>query len=215
MVESWKSRRQLPRTSGETSPGWYSRGYLPHFDEMDKTQTVTFRLSDSMPQKLLNMWRDELHRWPERERTEEEIRRIEEYLDRGRGSAWLKKPALADMVQNAMLFFDGTRYRLHEWVVMPNHVHAMLTPCEGQELGKILHSWKSYTAHEGNELLGRTGDFWFTESFDRFVRNERHYRKAVSYIEMNPVKAGLCKTPQEWKWSSAYWRRLKSSDREI
>jgi REP element-mobilizing transposase RayT len=89
---------------------------------------------------------------------------------------------------------------------MPNHVHALLTPCPGWDLGKIVHSWKSYTANECNKLLGRSGAFWQKEGFDRYVRNEVHYYNAAAYIENNPVKAGLCKRPEDWPWSSAGWR---------
>lgn len=119
----------------------------------------------------------------------------------------MNDPRIASTVQNALLFFDGRRYRLHAWVVMPNHVHALLTPLAGWELGQILHFWKSFTANECNKLLGRHGKFWQKESFDRYVRDERHYHNAVAYIERNPVKAGLCEKPEDWRWSSAYWRQ--------
>ena len=71
-------------------------------------------------------------------------------------------------------------------------------------MGKIVHTWKSYTAHECNKILARSGEFWQKESFDRYIRDENHFASAVAYIENNPVKAGLCKRPQDWKWSSAY-----------
>ena len=114
---------------------------------------------------------------------------------------------VAGKVEEAMLFFDGSRYRLEAWDVMPNHVHAMLTPIAGWELGQILHSWKSYTSKESNKLLGRSGEFWQKENFDRYVRDERHYCNAIAYIEDNPVKAGLCEKAEDWKWSSAHWRK--------
>jgi len=133
-------------------------------------------------------------------------KRIEGCLDSGYGNAWLKSPALAGIVQAAMLFFDGTRYRLHAWVVMPNHVHAVLTPKTAFDLGSILHSWKSYTASKCNELLGRDGSFWQKEYFDRFIRDQLHFERAVAYVEFNPVKAGRCETPEDWQWGSAHWR---------
>jgi hypothetical protein len=67
----------------------------------------------------------------------------------------------------------------------------------------IVHSWKSFTAHECNKVLDRTGRFWEREPFDRYIRNQRHFRNARIYIENNPVKAGLCKEPTDWTWSSA------------
>jgi hypothetical protein len=93
-----------------------------------------------------------------------------------------RDPEIADSVQDSLLFFDGDRYNLQAWVVMPNDVHPLLTPSAGWELGQILHSWKSYTSSECNKLLGRKGDFWQTETFDRFVRDQRHYYNAISYI---------------------------------
>jgi len=73
-------------------------------------------------------------------------------------------------------------------------------------MSKIVHSWKSFTAHECNKLLGRTGKFWEREPFDRYIRNQRHFWTAMAYIENNPVKAGLCKYPEDWWWSSARLR---------
>jgi len=208
MANDWKRRPRAPKQSADGAPpGWYSRGYLPHFDAGEIAQTVGFRLFDSLPSSLLERWDDELSRWPEKKAAIERRKRVEAYLDRGLGSAWMKQPAIADKVQEASLHFDNDRYRLQAWVVMPNHVHALLTPCAGWGLGQILHSWKSYTANECNKLLGRGGEFWQREVFDRYVRDEQHYQNAIAYIENNPVKAGLCRRPEDWPWSSASWRR--------
>lgn len=211
MSDDWKKRRRSPRPSDTTGPpGWYSRGYLPHFDGGEIPQTVTFCLFDSLPRLLLEQWRIELSHLLKKEAQLERRKRIEAYLDRGGGSAWMNNPSVANEVQNALLFFDGIRYFLQAWVVMPNHVHALLTPNAGRKLGGILHSWKSYTANECNKLLKRSGDFWQTETFDRYVRNEKHYYNAVRYIENNPVKAGLCENPEDWPWSSARRRSEKA-----
>ena len=86
---------------------------------------------------------------------------------------------------------------------MPNHVHVLATPLRNYTLSSILHTWKSFTAHQANKLLGRRGTFWMVEYFDRAIRNERHFANVVEYIEHNPVKAGLCDHPMDWKWSSA------------
>ena len=198
--------RKAANLSPASLPGWYSRGYLPHFDGGEIAQIITFRLFDSLPQLLIKEWQQELAHRPVKDAHVEMRKRIEAYLDRGAGSAWMRDPGVADKVQEAILFFDTKRYRLSAWVVMPNHVHALLTPCAGWELGKVVHSWKSYTANECNKQLGRTGEFWQKECFDRYVRNETHYYNAVAYIENNPVKAGLCKRPEGWPWSSAGWR---------
>jgi putative DNA methylase len=134
-------------------------------------------------------------------------KRIELYLDQGYGECYLKDPRIAESVQNSFLFFDGERYRLTAWVIMPNHAHMLLTPCAGEELSAILHSLKSYTANEANKLLHRKGQFWQPESFDRWVRDANHFAKVIAYIENNPVKARLCKKPEDWPFSSAWFRK--------
>jgi REP element-mobilizing transposase RayT len=95
-------------------------------------------------------------------------------------------------------------YELHGYVIMPNHVHILITPL--RELPAIMQSLKGHTAREANKILGLTGHpFWQDESYDRFVRNEQEFGKIASYIEMNPVRAGLCFAPEEFRYSSA-WR---------
>ena len=178
--------------------GWRSRGFLPHFDRDGLCQSVTFRLADSMPAERRHEWEPLLGIADERER----ITKIETYLDLGCGACVLRDPRVAELVQDALLHFDGERYRMLAWAVMPNHVHALFEVCD-VPLEQILHSWKSFTAHQVNALLGRTGELWQGEYFDRFMRNLEHFQKTVRYIENNPVKAGLARTPDEWPWSSA------------
>jgi REP element-mobilizing transposase RayT len=104
-----------------------------------------------------------------------------------------------------LLHFDTVRYRLFAWVVMPNHVHALLQLVPGRPLDRIVHSWKSYTAKQANRLLGRTGPFWAREYFDRVMRDDGHLVKTAAYIETNPVKAGLCASISDWQFSSAWY----------
>jgi hypothetical protein len=80
---------------------------------------------------------------------------------------------------------------LDEWVVMPNHVHALVRPLEGNELPMILHSWKSFSAHAANQELKRTGPFWQKESYDHIVRSAEELNRIREYIRRNPVKAGI------------------------
>jgi REP element-mobilizing transposase RayT len=94
---------------------------------------------------------------------------------------------------------------------MPNHVHALIETGEAWPLAAIVHSWKSFTSHGANQILRRSGDFWFREYFDRFIRDEQHFVNAVTYIGQNPVKAGLAGSPEEWRWSSA-WRRREEKE---
>jgi REP element-mobilizing transposase RayT len=189
------------------TPFWHSRSYLPHFEGGSIPQEVTFRLTDSFPSELLQRWRNELACLPQRQAEAERRKRIEAYLDLGAGEALLRDPRAAGMVEKALLYFDAVRYRLHAWVVMPNHVHALFTPQNGFTLSSILHSWKSFTAKEANRILSKHGQFWQEEYFDRYVRSEEHYSVAIDYIEMNPVKAGLSPCKEDWRFSSASRRR--------
>jgi putative DNA methylase len=83
---------------------------------------------------------------------------------------------------------------------MPNHVHVLIEMM-GESLSKIVHSWKSYTAHQANKLLGRNGVFWGPDYFDRYIRDEKHLNATVEYILRNPVMAGLVDDPEEWPWA--------------
>jgi REP element-mobilizing transposase RayT len=173
--------------------GWHSRGYLPHFDSQDVVQFVTFRLADSLPKEAMLRVREAFR--PETLR--------EELLDQGAGTCWLRTEAIARIVEEAFLVFDGQRYRLHAWTIMPNHVHVLLTVLPGMPLGTIVSSWKRFTARVANKELGRTGAFWQVDYWDRFIRNEEHFEATRSYIDLNPVKAGLIGDPHLWPWGSA------------
>ncbi|HEU0038600.1 MAG TPA: transposase [Verrucomicrobiae bacterium] len=193
--------------------GWYSRGYLPHWDHPGMIQSINFRLGDSMPAVIIDKWKIELAltRQTDDQRAVELRRRIEKYLDAGHGECWLRRPDIARLVEAALLHFDGARYRLLAWCIMPNHVHALMETQEGFPMDGVLHSWKSYTSHEANKLLRRSGEFWQREYLDRYVRNAEHFEKVLAYIEDNPVTAGLAKLKTEWLWSSAKFRNLGSA----
>ena len=182
--------------------GWYDRGYLPHFDGGQIPQFLTFRLCDSLPQSLLKKWKQSSG-----EGKEERIvfrKTLERFLDAGYGECYLRDPSAAKLVEDSLKFHHDKKYRLVAWVIMPNHVHFLVIPYEGVEISTIAHSIKSYTAHEINKLLGREGQFWQHEPFDRYIRNARHFVSVIRYIENNPVEAGLCETVGEWPFSSAY-----------
>ena len=110
-------------------------------------------------------------------------------LHAGSGACVLRDPQNADVVRGALRHFDGERYALDEFVVMPNHVHVLVKPLAGNGLADILHSWKSYTANQLNRRLGRTGQLWQHESFDHLVRNEAAMEAIRRYIRENPKVA--------------------------
>ena len=182
----------------KSNQGWYSRGYLPHFDGGEIYQFITFRLFDSLPSEILEKWRREMS-------DEAEFRKnVEFYLDSGKGSCFLADSRIAEVVRDCLLYYHSVKYNLVSWVIMPNHVHCLLVPLENIELEKVTHSLKSYSAQTANKILGRKGQFWQHESFDRYIRNEKHYLGVIRYIENNPVKAGLCEKAENWIYSSAY-----------
>lgn len=182
---------------------WNSRGYLPHFDQPGMIQAITCHLGDSLPQTVLASMEVELAGLSESERDIERRQRIEAWLDAGHGECWLGRPDLAAIVETALRHFDGGRYRLIAWVIMPNHIHFIAKMAEGHPLGDVMYSLKSYTAKAANKLLARSGRFWARDYFDRFIRDEAHFLSAVRYVERNPVKARLCQSPEDWPWSSA------------
>ncbi len=202
----------MNRNLSSECSGWRSRLYIPHFDQPHLIQHITIRLNDVVPEETIDRWKKELN-WAEKMpagdlRRAALRKRIERYEDAGYGACWLRDDRIASIVEQAILHFDGIRYRILAWCIMPNHVHVIVEVWEAFSLAQIAHSWKSYTAHEANKLLNRSGTFWFREYHDRFIRNDQHLADAVEYVESNPVKAGLAGTKAEWKWSSARYRDI-------
>ena len=115
--------------------------------------------------------------------------RLDHYLNEGYGSCLLRDERAAEIVKAALEYFHGERYQLHAWCIMPNHVHVAMTPAPGHHIDRLLHSWKSYSAHEINRELGRTGKVWQKEYFDRIVRDEQDMQNVIAYIVGNPAKA--------------------------
>jgi REP element-mobilizing transposase RayT len=181
--------------TNDDQSGWRSRGYLPHLDAANLVQHVVFRLADSLPAHL----QTEIAKIPRGER----VGRADRLLDEGHGRRDLAIPELGALVENALLRFDGERYLLLAWCVMPNHVHVLIETRPGHRLDRLVHSWKSFTAHAANKLLGRANSFWAPEYFDRYMRDDAHLATTMAYIEGNPVKAGLSKIASQWPFSSA------------
>ena len=127
---------------------WHSRGYLPHFESAEKIQHVTFHLGDSLPRSALEKMEAKLALLPPDQQTIERRQRIEALRDAGYGSCVLREPSIAQMTQSTLLFFDGQRYRILAWVVMPNHVHVLFQPLDGWTVAKIVASWKKFTARK-------------------------------------------------------------------
>ncbi len=139
--------------------GWHSRGYLPHFDGHEVTQHVTFHLADSLPTEARERVEEEIRTLPREKQDAERRKRVETWIDSGQGSCVLREPAIAALVQSSLLHFDGLRYRLLAWVVMPNHAHVLFQPLYDWTVAKIVASWKKFTAREICEFRkAGTGD---------------------------------------------------------
>jgi REP element-mobilizing transposase RayT len=168
------------------------------------------RLCDSLPERVAEAWkfeREDIIKTarqmgrPLTHREEERLgelfsERVEKFLDEGRGACWLRRKEVAAVVAGALKHFEGQRYRLVAWCVMPNHVHAVVQPLFGAGLPDILHSWKSFSAKEANRLIGRRGAFWQPEYYDHLIRDEKDFARQVEYVLANPLRAGL----KDWEW---------------
>ena len=199
--------------------GLHARGALPHLKREGASYFVTFRLAGTLPREVLLQLKREREAilqqaiaqnrpltWQEQKQLFDwYAERVDAYLDAGHGECWLKEPAVAALVAWALRFFEGQRYALHAWVVMPNHVHAVVHPTPFHTLSSILKSWKGYTALQANRLLNRTGTtFWQNESYDHCCRDDEDRVRCCAYTTTNPVTARLRTRPQDWPWSSAH-----------
>ncbi|MBL8590530.1 MAG: transposase [Methylobacteriaceae bacterium] len=174
--------------------GWRNRGYLPHFDSPCCVQHIVMRAIDSLPATTIaSLPIDSTAR----------NRALALALDGGQGTRPFAKQAAAKAVEDTLLHFDGARYDLVAWCVMPNHAHVAAQWRTGFRLGDTIKSWKTYSARRLNGMAGATGAVWAPDYFDRFVRDEADLVALVAYIENNPVSAGLVDAAEAFAFSSA------------
>ncbi len=121
-----------------------------------------------------------------------------------RNACNLTKPDLPQVLVAALQFRHEERYLLHDWVIMPDHVHLLIWPMATDDgffsLSRITGPMKGWMAHQINRRIGRRGVLWQDESFDHVVLNRSEFRKIAFYIWMNPVEAGLVDRPRDWPW---------------
>lgn len=198
--------------------GFHSRDHLPHLKKEGSSYFVTFRLAGTLPSSVLQRFKMEREQilkqalaakrpltWQEQQELFQWYsRRVDAWLDAGHGECFLRQQEIAKIVANALRFFDGHRYELRAWVIMPNHVHAVVRPRPPETLSKVLHTWKSFSSKEANKLLKRAGALWQSESYDHLIRDDDDHARCVAYTVNNPVSAKLCPRPEEWTWSSAH-----------
>jgi REP element-mobilizing transposase RayT len=178
------------------------RRRLPHWRQIGVAYFITFRLADSVPQTLLRQWRDERTIWlrwhpppwradEQREYEERFIGRMQEWLDAGMGACYMRRSDVRAQVELCLLQFDGKRYDIDAFVLMPNHVHALIKPAHGYDLSRLLQGIKGVSANRCNKLLGCKSTFWMDESYDHIVRDVKELAAFRNYIAGNPTKAGL------------------------
>lgn len=182
---------------------------LPHWRQWNRTYFITTRLADSIPRPVLEEWNEQRRLWlshhgvdpdtgpeglPEETRNEfhsEFTARFHELLDAGQGECLLARPEVAGILSEQVISGHGTTYQIDAWVIMPNHIHALVEPLEKNTLGSILQKWKGAGARLINQAVGRTGRLWQAETFDHIVRSEAQLNHFRRYITGNPEKAGL------------------------
>lgn len=194
--------------------------YLPHWRIPGAIYAVTFRIKNSLPASVLKDYERKRSILVEQLTKEKQLAGsrdatdslrklhaeiqtliesiIEPALHAAEGPRPLAEPEIADMMVQALKHFDGERYDLSAWSVMPNHVHALITPHAGQELEKILQAMKTHTAKEANRMLGTSGTFWQEEYYDHIVRDGEDLKHQVAYILRNP---GMGRASAEWTGS--------------
>ena len=198
-----------------------NRGRLPHWEKEEGLYFLTFHLADSLPRPVLaklaerqsilaTAKQQNANLLPEQKAllASYSHTRMEEYFDRGAGSCAFNDQRVAGALAAALRFRDGMHYRLLAWCIMPNHVHVVVRLFPGRELAKVVKAWKSFSAKAANHALGRKGRFWQREYYDRLIRNQDEFDRAIRYVIENPAKAGL----KNWSWVwSAGWETQNES----
>ncbi len=197
------------------------RRNLPHFHLKNQTYSITWMLAGALPGKVLNNLKLEYVHLkssdPEstinkKETLKTHRRKYLNHFDDNLHSIkasnyFLRMPKIAQIVADSIHFWDAKRYDLIAYCIMPNHVHSVLTTYKKDDQGKsiylqdVLESVKKFSARECNKALNRRGKFWQHESFDRIIRDREDLYWTLSYVLENPVKAGYCKSWEEYKWN--------------
>jgi len=187
------------------------RSRLPHRQARGASYFVTCCLADTWRRRMSQMHENADGDW---RRCLLAAWRADRRRDRARtGRRYLARPAIAHCIEETLVACAGDHYAIRRYVIMPDHVHLLITAIpQGHEtqrarrqlsLSTLLGRWKGVSARRANALLERSGPFWQRDSFDHQVRSEFWFRVFARYIDLNPVRAGLCQHPWQWPFSSA------------
>jgi hypothetical protein len=201
---------------------------LPHWTQAGALVFITWRTADSMPRCVIADWVRFRNDWLERrgiDPTDENWRvqlaklprelqdqfqalvfeRWESRLDECHGKCVLRCSELSGIVADSLLHFDGDRYVMADFVVMPNHVHVLAAFPSEDDMKKQCDSWKHYTAVRINRQLKQKGRFWAVEDFDHLVRSEEQLVQLRQYIADNARNARL-REGEYWHYSRSIAR---------
>ncbi len=197
---------------------------LPHWSQPGTISFITWRTWDSLPEHVIRQWLDERDAWlasrgidPRTPDWQAQVKRLDpslvkefkrlladrwdDQLDACHGACVLRRPDLSLIVANSLRHFDGDRYQLTDFVVMPNHVHLLAAFPRSEPMLEQCESWKHFTATKINRVLGSKGRFWQQDGFDHLVRSQEQFDYLREYIAKNPVKARL--KPDEYRMYSS------------
>ncbi len=175
---------------------------LPHWNQDETYVFFTFRLRDSIPKSIAIQLKSELDNWlsthpkPWDEKAATEYHnlfpnRIEELIDNGHGSCILQNPEAAEIVESVLLHDDGAKYYLCSYVIMPNHVHALVRLLEDIKIESLIQTWKSITSHKLRKRFGQSWCRWMKNYHDRTIRDETHFQNVLAYILKNYSHGGI------------------------
>ena len=202
------------------------RRRLPHWRQAGATYFVTFRLADALPQEKRRMllWyrRNWLRRHARmrRERVWEALASMLAYaedniLDDGYGACYFRTRRWCDELRHMLHRFQGKRYRISCWAIMPNHCHLIMRPFDGYDLEDLVGAVKGAMARKLNVALGTSGALWQQEFYDRMIRDGAHLWRAIQYIGRNPIKAGLAREVAWRRWIHPEWEAAGWGFRDI
>jgi REP element-mobilizing transposase RayT len=202
MLPNFRPLHQLPKPI-------IRRRNLPHWEIGGATYFLTYRLADALPAGVLRELETVCEAWLRhhdlRDRSEvkklsplkrQEFRKVirereEQWLDAKHGTCILRDARIREPVIESLREFDGKRYCLDGFVVMPNHVHLLVLPLAGWSLSEIIGTWKKFSARRINDTMDSTGAVWLEETHDHIVREAYELSVYRRYISENPVKARL------------------------
>jgi len=204
----------------------YHKRFLPHIQPKGRPLFNTVRSSDPIPPKFMDeyiRYTDTLRLAEKQKPEDHELKAtnnkkafafIDDIFHKSAGGIDFTKPeAIATMMSENLQALHGKLCFISAYTIMPNHLHILLRPFEREgkpiSTAEIMKSFKGLSARQVNLILNRSGSLWYREYYDHWVRSGREFVNVVEYIRQNPVRAGLVKEPEEWKWT---WLNLHEGE---